>query len=348
MALGAVLGSGVPAFAQATRTWVSGVGDDVNPCSRTAPCKTFAGAISKTATGGEINALDPAGYGAVTVTKSITIDGGGEHASILASLVTGVIVNITTAGNDRVILRNLSINGAGNGVNGVRVIAGEAVHVENCTIFGFTGSAIRVENNAELFVSNTTIRDNDLAGVNIIPGATPLPPPRVLLDRVIMEDNGTGFLAQTNALATVRGSSAAGNNGAGFSATGAGVELNLHDSAAANNDTGILADQSARVRFLGVSVAGNTTAGLLAQNAAEIVPFTDNQIVGNPAGTAAMCQLDTASSAIPCPDVAPTCPATCPAPVCEAPIIGPGIGPCKKCKTKKGVTTCSSCTIAVQ
>src|SRR5438105_15149189 len=75
--------------AQATRTWVSGVGDDVNPCSRTAPCKTFAGAISKTASPGEIDALDPGGYGAVTITKSITIDGAGTLASILASGTVG-------------------------------------------------------------------------------------------------------------------------------------------------------------------------------------------------------------------------------------------------------------------
>ena len=61
------------AQAQATRTWVSGVGDDVNPCSRTAPCKTFAGAISKTANGGEIDCLDPGGYGTLTITKSITV-----------------------------------------------------------------------------------------------------------------------------------------------------------------------------------------------------------------------------------------------------------------------------------
>src|SRR6059036_2342289 len=83
------------AQAQATRTWVSGVGDDVNPCSRTAPCKTFAGAISKTATGGEIDCLDPGGFGAVTITKSITIDGthGAGFGSILASAVTGVIIN---------------------------------------------------------------------------------------------------------------------------------------------------------------------------------------------------------------------------------------------------------------
>src|SRR5205809_3368582 len=101
LAVASVLGLGffaAPAAAQATRTWVSGVGDDVNPCSRTAPCKTFAGAISKTATGGEIDALDPGGFGAVTITKSLTIDGttGAGFGSILASGGSGVIVNVTT------------------------------------------------------------------------------------------------------------------------------------------------------------------------------------------------------------------------------------------------------------
>ena len=84
-----------PAAAQATRTWVSGVGDDANPCSRTAPCKTFAGAISKTAAGGEINALDPGGFGAVTITKSITIDGGGGLATYKNNAVNGNVTDGT-------------------------------------------------------------------------------------------------------------------------------------------------------------------------------------------------------------------------------------------------------------
>src|SRR6476661_4531805 len=101
------------AFGQATRTWVSGVGDDANPCSRTAPCKTFAGAISKTATNGEIDALDPAGFGAVTITKSITIDGSPTTVGgILNAGVPGIIINAT---NGVVTLRGLSIQGAGNG-----------------------------------------------------------------------------------------------------------------------------------------------------------------------------------------------------------------------------------------
>src|SRR5215212_11157635 len=82
-----------PASAQATRTWVSGVGDDVNPCSRTAPCKTFAGAISKTAPGGEIDCLDPGGFGTLTITKSLTVDCTGVSGGILAALTTGLIIN---------------------------------------------------------------------------------------------------------------------------------------------------------------------------------------------------------------------------------------------------------------
>lgn len=129
------------AQAQATRTWVSGVGDDVNPCSRTAPCKTFAGAISKTASLGEISVLDPGGYGAVTITKSITIDGGkgAGWGSILASGTSGVIVN---AAGINVILRNLSIHGASTTQgSGIRFLQGRSLTVEDCQIFGFTGAA---------------------------------------------------------------------------------------------------------------------------------------------------------------------------------------------------------------
>src|SRR5436853_5635877 len=115
------------ANAQATRTWVSGVGDDANPCSRTAPCKTFAGAISKTAAGGEISVLDPGGFGAVTITKSITIDGDGTLAGILASLTNGIIVNAGV--NDKVVIRNVSLNGVGNGINGIRFLAGNQLSV---------------------------------------------------------------------------------------------------------------------------------------------------------------------------------------------------------------------------
>src|SRR5215471_7603026 len=103
------------AQAQAPRTWVSGVGDDANPCSRTAPCKTFAGAISKTANNGEIDVLDPGGFGAVTITKSITIDGRPVEAGVLVSGTNGIVVAATAS--DKVILRGLDFNGSGTGIN---------------------------------------------------------------------------------------------------------------------------------------------------------------------------------------------------------------------------------------
>src|ERR1043165_6300084 len=119
------------AQAQATRTWVSGVGDDANPCSRTAPCKTFAGAISKTANGGEINVLDPGGFGGVTITKSITISSEGFEAGVLVSGTNAIVISATTT--DNVVLRGLDIEGLGTGLDGIKVIGGlGALHVEKC------------------------------------------------------------------------------------------------------------------------------------------------------------------------------------------------------------------------
>src|SRR5688572_6068952 len=166
------------AQAQATRTWVSGVGDDVNPCSRTAPCKTFAGAISKTAKDGEISVLDPGGYGAVTITKSIYINGthGAGYGSILNVLVNGVNVNITDPLDVRkaVRLRALDINGASQGINGVSILAANNVFIEDSVIDGNTGNGtttgigIRVATGAttNLYVSDTMIHKN-VTGIRV-------------------------------------------------------------------------------------------------------------------------------------------------------------------------------------
>src|SRR5499425_3658856 len=142
-----VVGFSTAAYSQATRTWVSGVGDDANPCSRTAPCKTFAGAISKTAPGGEIDALDPGGFGALTITKAITLDGGGgQVASVLVAGTNGIVVQ--AGGSDVVIIRNLRINGisgSGNGgFNGIRFLSGIDLNLENDVIFGFTQNGVDI------------------------------------------------------------------------------------------------------------------------------------------------------------------------------------------------------------
>jgi hypothetical protein len=165
-----------PAMAQATRTWVSGVGDDANPCSRTAPCKTFAGAISKTAAGGEINALDPGGFGAVTITKSITIRADGALASILVSGTNGIIIN--AAATDRVVIDGIEIEGLANGTstNGINIISVREVVVRNASIRGFnaagTGNGILINgtNKIALTVENTFIFNNNVGVAVTSPG----------------------------------------------------------------------------------------------------------------------------------------------------------------------------------
>jgi hypothetical protein len=149
-----------PAHAQATRTWVSGVGDDANPCSRTAPCKTFAGAISKTATGGEINALDPGGYGAVTITKSISITAVGLEAGVLAALTTGIIVNVGPT--DKVLLEGLDIDGVGTGINGITIIGGGKTTIRKCSIRNFTQNGVNLNGtaNARAVIEDSVILGN--------------------------------------------------------------------------------------------------------------------------------------------------------------------------------------------
>src|ERR1700704_5245611 len=147
------------AHAQASRTWVSGVGDDANPCSRTAPCKTFAGAISKTGVSGEINCLDPGGFGAVTITKSITIDCHEVFGSVLVSGTNAIIIN---AAAGKVVLRNLNLNGNTTGLKGVSIIAAASVWLEDLMIMQFSQQAIADTRSTagSLYVTNSTLRNS--------------------------------------------------------------------------------------------------------------------------------------------------------------------------------------------
>lgn len=156
------------AHAQATRTWVSGVGDDANPCSRTAPCKTFAGAISKTASGGEINVLDPGGFGAVTITKPISIISVGTEAGVLVASANGIIVNVPLATN-QVILDGLDIEGLGTGLNGVQIVGGGNVIIRRCEIRHFSGNAVNLVGNvpgAKVLIQDSVLSNNG-GGVNV-------------------------------------------------------------------------------------------------------------------------------------------------------------------------------------
>jgi len=293
-----------PAHAQASRTWVSGVGDDVNPCSRTAPCKTFAGAISKTAPGGEINCLDPAGFGAVTITKSITIDCTGTLGGILASSTTGVILN---GAGIIVSLRGLEINGGPPnlpGVNGIRFLQGTSLTVEDSTIYNFLGASpngfgiiVNATSGAEkLVVSNTTIRNNGASnlGGGIMIRATGSATVRASLHNVRMVNNsGSGFMVDTTGNTSAAGVTVtmedvllSGNSVHGISVltpfgttssaimvNGSQIDNNAFTGISTNGGTSI-------VRVGGTTITGNA-GGIQAVGGSQILTFGNNRLVGN-------------------------------------------------------------------
>lgn len=198
----ATIACGSSAHAQATRTWVSGVGDDANPCSRTAPCKTFAGAISKTADSGVIDVLDPGGFGAVTITKSITIRDSGLGGGILSASVNGVIVN---APNAIVNLVGINIDGVGTGLVGVNVINAAQVNILNCRIFNHRGGAatgIRLAsaNFARVVVRDSVILNNGV-GIDVRPAGSSAQ--GVFLDNVLVDGNATANIRANQSTAVV-------------------------------------------------------------------------------------------------------------------------------------------------
>lgn len=270
------------AQAQATRTWVSGVGDDANPCSRTAPCKTFAGAISKTATGGEINVLDPGGFGGVTITKAITISSEGFEAGVLVSGTNAIIVN--AAPPAVVVLRGLDIEGLGTGLAGIKVLAVGSLHVENCTINNFTQIGIDFVPTAaaaatsQLHVSNTIVRNNlgaSSGGIRVKPGTNVTAVG--MIENTQLRNNQFGLRVEDNSTVAAKDTTAAVNSGAGFiavSAVGGVVALNLDSCVAAKNGFGFKADNpNASLRFGNCTIAGNGT-GLSTSGGGHTVTFT--------------------------------------------------------------------------
>lgn len=278
----------VPASAQATRTWVSGTGDDVNPCSRLAPCKTFAGAISKTAAGGEINCLDPAGYGAVTITKSLTIDCHYTEGGALAA-GNGIVVN--AAATDVVYLRGLDIFGVSPPSNGVRFLAGAALIIEDSVIRRFNAansfgvSFAPGTAGARLYMHNVTVADNGNGGSGggILVQPTGSGSAQVELDDVRLLNNanvgfralagGTainGVLDHVTAMSTsgdglavvaslasppvtlmITNSDFSGNTSRGIAADGVGATLRVGTSNISGNVTGVQATTSAKINTYG-------------------------------------------------------------------------------------------------
>jgi hypothetical protein len=268
-----LLALSAPAHAQATRTWVSGVGNDANPCSRTAPCKTFAGAISKTAASGEINCLDPGGFGAITITKSITLNCHEELGAILAAGGPGIIINALST--DKVILRNLQINGvvgtALPGTIGVRILSAGRVSIENCVITQFSQQGVldaRTSGSTKLSIVDSTISFNTAAGVSLTATGTSF----TVMDNVRSLYNLNGVSVGNSNTVMVRRSLLSGNTGDGVS-VGAGGLIQVNDSAITNNVNGFNSAGTSKVS--NSDIIGNTTAFAGAN-----ISFGNNRLTG--------------------------------------------------------------------
>jgi hypothetical protein len=273
------------AFAQATRTWVSGVGDDANPCSRTAPCKTFAGAISKTAANGEISVLDPGGFGGVTITKGMTLNGTGTLASILAVGQNGVTVNAQPA--DTIIIRDISIHGANTTIgNGIRYIAGGTVMVDHCWIHGMKGTgsngrgiAVEKSSDGRLKVIDTVIENNGQQGIFVTTSSGGV---SVTVDRTrIMNCAGGGFEAGANNRASISNSVMSDNGVVGIRTSGNNSLVNIDDCVIALSPVGVQASTGSTLRVSDSIIAQNATG--VNQNFGTIDSFQGNSLMGNTA-----------------------------------------------------------------
>jgi hypothetical protein len=299
-----MLGIGA-AHAQATRTWISGVGDDANPCSRTAPCKTWAGAISKTSAGGEIDCLDPGGFGALTITKSITLDClDTSNGSILTSASAGININAGT--NDVVNLIGLEFQGLlGNGTGtagtpgtiGVNVVQAAKVSIVRCLIIGFgqQGVSVTPSSSLKLDLIDDFITNNGAAGVagsgGVLIKPTGNPNVNVTVDETRISNNtGAGFLANGSSMSggsvgvSVRNSSSESNTGNGLAVSSAGQSVQMLIDAStsnANGTNGIAASgQGATVRFTRSTITNNTT-GVNATSPGVAASYGTNSIDGN-------------------------------------------------------------------
>lgn len=280
----------------ATRTWVSGVGDDANPCSRTAPCKTFAGAISKTAAGGEISVIDPGGFGAVTITKGMTIDGGqgSGFASILAAGTNGIIVNAGV--NDVVTIRNVSIDGAGTGIAGIRILAAKAVFIENCEIFGFratagtdAGRGIRdARASGFLAVTGTTIRNNRVSGVVVAHATGAATVVKASIDNCWLQGHDRAGVELLNGgRSSITGCIITGNAQFGiFIQPGPGpIECDVDRCVIAHNGTGLRSEIPPMTVRLSDTTIANNDVGISGAGGI-VASYGNNRIAGNGAGNA--------------------------------------------------------------
>ena len=263
------------AHAQASRTWVSGVGDDANPCSRTAPCKTFAGAISKTAAGGEIDCLDPGGFGAVTITKAMTLNCEGTLGSVLVSGTNGIVVQ--AGPSDIVRFIDIKIVGLNTGINGINYLSGKQVVLDGVKIYDFPTSCINVSNGTGLhLVVNNTTMNNCGTGVNVTGSNN-----RADVNNAVISGGNFGLVAQNGSVATIRNSDISFETTGVQAGPGASSIVDVDSSNISFNSTGVQGNGASTFVNLGNSFVSFSLVAGANPNGGGISTWGDNRFANN-------------------------------------------------------------------
>ena len=263
------------AEAQAIRTWVSGLGSDANPCSRTAPCRTFAAAFNNTVNDGYISVIDAGGYGPLTITHSVTIEGQGSIAGVLQASAGGSAITINGRGI-KVTLRNLSLEGADGAGYGVRIISAGRVLIENCNITNFN-IGIYVPAAANVTIVDTTVKGSANEGIYIANGAA-------VLSRVISTGNGaTGVLATGSSEVTVRDTVSSYNESGFGAALNANAQMDIENSTASNNQFGLLVTSGATIRLSQSTIVHSSTNAMFNDGLSNLLTFENNRFANNAA-----------------------------------------------------------------
>jgi hypothetical protein len=172
------------------RVYVGLAGNDSNPCTLGAPCRTIAPALAAVDDGGQVWLLDSANYNLATVqiTKSVTIEAlPGAIGSFLA--LGGPAFNVATS-SVKLVLRNLVIRsfpGAGS-TDGVHATAATSVIIDKCTLSDLPGKAVFIGGALSLQVRDSEIRNAGSSGIELSAGGA-----SATLTRVTLAGNYTAL-----------------------------------------------------------------------------------------------------------------------------------------------------------
>jgi hypothetical protein len=258
-----------------TRTYVSGLGRDGNPCTPSSPCQTFEAALVRTVAGGEIYVLDSANYGAVTINKAVSITSEGAVAGVVATSGAGII--IAAGAGDVINLRGLDIDGGGSGGIGIQFSSGQSLNIQKSTVRGFQNSGISFGPNGPgtLFITDTTVTNNANNGISVTSNGSVV---SGAINRVTASRNGTGILVYGGNASVTIIDTVAGSNNYGIGASSSAVMV--RNCTVSNNAIGIAADQAAIVRVGQSTVTANGT-GWQATNGAQVQSYSNNNVGGN-------------------------------------------------------------------